>query len=101
MAIDKLACHYTKCNSTGNNGKTLTITVDFTYIPTGAVAKLNSIRETSSGTKYISSHTISNHVGTIVQYNFGNSNSASMTFIPINAGNSANALSYTDVITLQ
>ena len=100
-SIKKLACHYYRCNSVGNNGQTLSITIDFTSIPSGAVPVVKTIRETSNGTKYISNCTISSNRCTIVQYNFGNSNSASMTFIPMNAGVSSGNIMYTKTVTLQ
>lgn len=101
ISQSKLSCRYTKFNAPGNYGQTLTMTIEYSYIPSGGVAVFKTVRETSDGSKYISNRTISNNRCTVVQYNFGNSVCTSMTAVPINAGNVSGTVSYMIYAALQ
>lgn len=101
ISLPKLSCRYTKFVAPSNNGQTLTMTIEYSYIPSGGIAEFKTIRETSDGDKYISNRTLSNNRCTIVQYNFGNSVATSLTAVPINAGNVSGSISYMISATLQ
>lgn len=100
QSVSPLACHYANFEAPVDTTSTLTITIDYSSIPSGATAILKTIRTTASKDYYITDRTITSNRCTIVQYNFGNRIAEKIAIIPINAGLS-NSLSYTRTATIK
>lgn len=96
--LQYLSSRYDKYKS-GNTDITLTVTINFTSVPSGSVAKLKTICDNSTGGHSILSHTISSNRCTIVQTNFGSNYAKALTIVPINAGRSG-TIKYTKSSTV-
>ena len=99
MGTFPLACCYNTFVAPDIATSTLTITVNYEYIPSGSIPMMSTVLATSVGTYTARSHTISNNRCTIVQSNFGSNSAKELTVIAINGGTSG-TISYNRTATL-
>lgn len=99
MGTFPLACCYNTFVAPNIASSTLTITINYEYIPSGSIPKMSTILKSSEDIYTARSHSISNNRCTIVQSNFGSNSAKELTVIAINAGTSG-TISYNRTATL-